>query len=181
MIIRSTTESDWETLKEVRLAALHDAPTAFSLGRATAAAYTEAQWRDRASGRTQVEYLLAFVDGSAVGMTGGFLSLGLEFTLIGMWVAPSHRGAGVAASLVDSMKARALALGHDRIVLDVSPDNGRAVALYLKQGFSFLPEWEALDSRPHIKLQKMEWRPSPEHRAQLPRRQHGRLPEMRGA
>ncbi len=158
MIIRSTTEADWETLKEIRLAALQDAPTAFSLTRATAAAYSDEQWRDRASGRTRVEYLLAFVDGVGAGMSGGFVNLALEFNLIGMWVKPAYRGAGIAATLVDAVKAGAVAQGHDRVVLDVSPDNARAAAFYRKQGFSFLPEWEALESHPGITLQKMEWR-----------------------
>jgi ribosomal protein S18 acetylase RimI-like enzyme len=42
--------------------------------------------------------------------------------------------------------------------LDVSPDNERAAAFYRKHGFSFLPEWEALESHPDIEVQKMEWR-----------------------
>jgi ribosomal protein S18 acetylase RimI-like enzyme len=158
MIIRRTTEEDWETLKAMRLASLIDAPTAFGLTQATAAAYSEAQWRDRAAGRTKGEYLLAFVDGEAAGMIGGFVSEALEFNLIGMWVKPACRGTALAASLVDSIKMRAAAQGHDRVVLDVSPENSRAAAFYRKQGFSFLPEWEALESHPDIKLQKMEWR-----------------------
>lgn len=160
MIIRSTTEDDWESLKEIRLASLTDAPTAFGLTHATAAAYSEAQWRDRAAGRTKGEYLLGFVDGEAAGMIGGFVSEALEFNLIGMWVKPACRGTALAARLVDSIKTLAAARGHQRVVLDVSPDNGRAAAFYRKQGFSFLPEWEALESHPEIKLQKMEWRAS---------------------
>lgn len=160
MIIRSTTEADWETLKAIRLASLIDAPTAFGLTRATAAAYSEAQWRDRAAGRTRAEYLLAFVDGEAGGMIGGFVSPALEYNLIGMWVKPGYRGTALAASLVDAIKARAAAQGHGRVVLDVSPDNGRAANFYRKQGFSFLPVWEALESHPEITLQKMEWRVS---------------------
>jgi len=158
MIIRSTTEADWETLKEVRLASLLDVPTAFGLTHATAAGYSDSQWRDRASGRTVAEYLLAFVDGEAAGMIGGYVSPALEFNLIGMWVKPAYRGTALATRLVDSIKARAAAQGHDRVVLDVSPDNARAAAFYRKQGFSFLPEWEALASHPEITLQKMEWR-----------------------
>jgi ribosomal protein S18 acetylase RimI-like enzyme len=160
MIIRSTTEADWETLKEIRLASLLDAPTAFGLTHATAAAYSEAQWRDRAGGRTRAEYQLAFADGEAVGMVGGYVSQAAEFNLIAMWVRPGFRGTPAAARLVDSIKARAAAQRHDRVVLDVSPENARASAFYRKQGFSFLPEWEALESHPEIELQKMEWRAS---------------------
>jgi hypothetical protein len=45
MIIRPTTEDDWQALKAVRLAALLDAPTAFGVSHRTAAA----RWRHSAS------------------------------------------------------------------------------------------------------------------------------------
>jgi hypothetical protein len=54
--IRPTTEEDWEILKAIRLASLLDAPTAFGLSQATAAGYSDSQWRDRASGRSPAEY-----------------------------------------------------------------------------------------------------------------------------
>lgn len=158
MIIRHTTEEDWEILKEIRLASLLDAPTAFGLSQATAAAYSDSQWRDRASSRSQAEFLLAFMNGVAVGIVGDFVSPTLEFNLIAMWVKPECRGTGVAAGLVDSIKTRAVSQGHTRVVLSVSPGNGRAAAFYRKQGFSFLPEWETLASHPDINVQKMAWR-----------------------
>ena len=55
------------------------------------------------------------------------------------------------------MKQCAVNNGHARLVLDVAPENARAVTFYQKQGFVFLPEWEALESHPHIRVQKMEW------------------------
>jgi ribosomal protein S18 acetylase RimI-like enzyme len=158
MIIRRTAEEDWEILKEIRLAALLDAPTAFGVTHASAAAYTDSQWRERASNRGQAEFLLAFMNGMAVGIVGGVVSPTLEFNLIAMWVKPECRGMAVAAGLVDFIKTRAVSQGHARVVLDVSPDNVRAAAFYRKQGFSFLPEWEALASHPDIAVQKMEWR-----------------------
>lgn len=158
MIIRHTIEEDWETLKEIRLASLRDAPTAFGVSHATAAAESDSQWRDRASGRGRAEFLLAFVHGVAVGMVGGALSAQSEFYLIAMWVRPEYRGTAAASSLVDAIKERALALGHAHVVLDVAPDNQRAAAFYRKQGFSFLPDWEALASHPEINVQKMAWR-----------------------
>lgn len=158
MIIRPTTEEDWEILKEIRLASLLDAPTAFGVSHADAAAYSDAQWRDRAARRGPAEFLLAFINGGAAGMVGGVMSQTSELNLIAMWVQPEYRGTAVAAGLVDSIKTRAVSQGHTRIVLDVSPNNERAAAFYRKQGFSFLPEWEALESHPDVMLQKMEWR-----------------------
>jgi ribosomal protein S18 acetylase RimI-like enzyme len=158
MIIRSTTETDWEVLKEIRLASLLDTPTAFGITHASAAANTEAQWRDRAAGRGPAQFMLALVDGAAAGMVAGIVSERQEFNLIAMWVRPGYRGSPVAAGLVDAMKQHAAARGHARVVLDVSPQNERAAAFYRKQGFAFLPEWEPLASHPDIKVQKMEWR-----------------------
>lgn len=161
MIIRHTTEADWKILKEIRLASLRDAPTAFGVSHASAAAESDTQWRDRASGGGRAEFLLAFVDGVAVGMVGGAVSAKSEFNLIAMWVRPEFRGTAAACLLVEAIKERAAARGHSRLVLDVAPDNRRAAAFYQKQGFSFLPEWEALASHPLIDVQKMAWQSTP--------------------
>lgn len=158
MIIRGTTEEDWQTLKAIRLASLRDTPTAFGVTHASAAANTDEQWRDRAANRGPAQFQLAFIDGEAVGLAGSVVSEARELNLIAMWVAPACRGSGAAAALVAVVKARALAEGHAQLVLDVSPDNARAAAFYLKQGFVFLDAWEALASHPHIKVQKMAWR-----------------------
>jgi ribosomal protein S18 acetylase RimI-like enzyme len=164
MIIRPTTEDDWAALKAVRLAALLDAPTAFGVSHQQAAAQTEAQWRERAAladgSRSKSEFWLAFGDashGAAAGMIGAVVDMHGHYNLIGMWVAPAQRGSGAARGLVDAVKARAMALGHRRIVLDVAPENARAARFYLHQGFAFIDEWEALASHPHVRVQKMAW------------------------
>lgn len=170
VIIRSTTEADWKALKAIRLASLLDAPTAFGVSHASAAAETDAAWRERAAGRGRATFILAFRHGhdEAAGMVA-YIPAPLQDTeqdierecgLIAMWVAPALRGTGTAAALVDAVKTRACSEGHDRVVLDVAPENLRAAAFYRKQGFVFLPEWEALASHPHIRVQKMAWRPS---------------------
>lgn len=158
MEIRATTADDWAILKEIRLAALRDAPTAFGVRHAAAAAQTDAQWRERAAGPHPL-FLLAFRDGVAVGMIGGGVSAATgEYNLIAMWVRPEQRGSGVAAQLLAAIKASAAAKEHTRIVLDVAPENARAAAFYRRQGFVFLAEWEPLASHLEIQVQKMEWR-----------------------
>ena len=158
MEIRATAADDWATLKQMRLAALLDAPTAFGVSYATAAAYSDVQWRERAAG-PHPQFLLAFRDGEGAGMIGGGVSAATgEYNLIAMWVRPEHRGGAAAARLVAAIKASAAAKGHARIVLDVAPENARAAAFYRRQGFVFLPEWEPLASHPEIQVQKMEWR-----------------------
>lgn len=157
MTIRPTTAADWRALKAIRLAALHDAPTAFGVTHAAAAAYTDEQWQTRAAGTDRAEYVLAFDGEQAVGIVAGVLSAKEEYNLIAMWVRPDYRGKGVAGRLIDAVKASALAKGHRRIVLDVAPENAAAANLYHRQGFAFLPEWEPLASHPAISVQKMEW------------------------
>lgn len=155
MLIRPTTRDDWRALKAVRLAALRDAPTAFGVTYESAAAYTDEQWQARAAGTDKAEYLLAFDGQQAVGIVAGVVND--EYNLIAMWVHPEYRGSGVAGRLIAAIKERALARGHRRIVLDVAPENVGAAKLYQRQGFVFLPVWEALESHPHISVQKMAW------------------------
>lgn len=157
MIIRLTTPDDWHTLKAIRLAALRDAPTAFGVTYASAAQYTDGQWQARAAGSDKAEYLLAFDGEQAVGIVAGVINGENEYNLIAMWVHPAHRGSGIAGQLIAAIKARALARGHRRIVLDVAPENVSAATLYQRQGFVYLPEWEPLESHPHISVQKMAW------------------------
>lgn len=158
MLIRPTTEEDWPTLKAIRLAALRDAPTAFGVEYASAAANSDAQWRDRAAACGPARFLLAIREDEAVGLIGGVVDQAGHYNLIAMWVRPDCRGLGVADRLVEELKVLAIASGHTRVVLDVSPANERAVNFYRKQAFVFLPEWEALASHPGIHVQKMEWR-----------------------
>ena len=156
--IRPTAGEDWQILKTVLLAALLDSPTAFGLSYVTAAAYNEQQWRECASGQTQPQYLLAIVQGQAVGLIGDGISRSREYNLIAMWVHSKWRGLGIAGRLVNAIQARAIERGQRRVVLKVSPDNTRAVVLYRRHGFQFLPEREALANQPGINVQKMEWK-----------------------
>lgn len=154
LTIRRTTEEDWPSLKATRLAALRDAPDAFGLTYAAAAAWTEADWRERAA-CLRADYVLAFDGTQAVGMAGGHAGADGEYELIGMWVHSTYRGTPAAARLVDTVKRCAGAAGHQRIVLAVAPANIRAAAFYQRQGFTWLPERYPLDSNPDVELQKM--------------------------
>lgn len=158
VVIRPTTEDDWAMLKAIRLAALRSDPAAFGASYATAATYSEEQWRDRASPETQPQYVVALQQGQAVGLIGDSVSSSEEYNLIAMWVSHECRGMGIADRLVDAVKTRATQRGYPRVVLSVSPENASAVRLYQRHGFAFLQEWEPLASQPGILVQKMEWR-----------------------
>ncbi len=52
VLVREVTIDDWETLRDVRLAALREAPSAFGSTYAREAAFTPEQWRGRISDRS---------------------------------------------------------------------------------------------------------------------------------
>ena len=51
VLVRATTMTDWQVLREIRLQALLDAPDAFGSTHAREAAFGEDEWRQRASRR----------------------------------------------------------------------------------------------------------------------------------
>ncbi|HEU4816291.1 GNAT family N-acetyltransferase [Janthinobacterium sp.] len=157
IIIRPTTTSDWPALKATRLAALLNAPTAFGASHASAAGFSDMDWQQRAVSTPQRTFFLAFDGEQAIGLAAQVVATDGECHLIAMWVQSAYRGKAVAHGLVDAVKQCAVDNDHVRLVLDVAPENARAAAFYQKQGFVFLPEWEALESHPHIRVQKMEW------------------------
>src|SRR5690348_9548863 len=48
VLVRATTTTDWQALREIRLQALLDAPDAFASTHAREAAFGEDEWRQRA-------------------------------------------------------------------------------------------------------------------------------------
>ncbi len=57
-----------------------------------------------------------------------------------LFVAPSHRGTGLAARLFDALSERAHVLGYTTIVLDVNRESARAIRFYEKKGMEeFIP------------------------------------------
>lgn len=156
LVVRLTVEEDWEILKTVRLESLLDRPDVFSATYDTAEKYSQSQWRDRASHKTQYQYILAIQATRAIGIIGGTQNPALEFNVVAMWVNPEFRGKGIADLLISAIKNLAISKGHSRIVLSVSPNNSRAVSLYSRHGFVFIPEWESVALSSGEKNQKME-------------------------
>jgi len=159
MQIRRTSEADWQMLQHLRLAALLDAPAAFGLTYSIAAAYSEAQWRERAGGRSEPIFWLALDQHQPLGLIGGITAPDQpgEYHLISLWVAPAARGRGVGDALIAAVQAHARSTGFPRVALRVAPDNLPAVTLYQRHGFAFRDEWVALQSHPEIAVQTMVW------------------------
>lgn len=159
IVVRPTVLEDWRTLKQLRLAALLDAPTAFGVSHAEALDNPDSQWQARAAGTGPGTFYVAFDQDRAVGMAAAVAASAGQVALIAMWVAPGWRGSDrqIASRLVDAVKGRALAVGADEVILEVAPANRRAVAFYQREGFRFQDHTERLASHPEIELRRMGW------------------------
>ena len=126
-------------LKEVRLWALQDMPSAFGSTYQREVAFTDDQWRERATVRVNkgVTYL-ALDDGDACGIVGGFLDREdkTRAHLVSMWVAPTHRHLGVGKKLVQSVLDWATSQKVKTLWLFVTHNNDGAIRFYERLGFA---------------------------------------------
>ena len=151
IVVRVATMEEWHVLRDVRLAALQDAPNAFGSSYAEQAASVEKDWRRRISrGRTFFAFVPE-VDGSQPsGLVGSFQEEPRTVELVSLWVRPQARGRGVGEALVTAVigwaKTRSAACVH----LWLTERNLRARALYERCGFKFTGERQPLPAKPEL-------------------------------
>jgi ribosomal protein S18 acetylase RimI-like enzyme len=134
--LRRIDSDDWQLWRQVRLAALTEAPYAFgsTLRGWTGDGDAEARWRQRLDAVPL--NLVAFVDERAAGQASG-TAVGSDgrVEVISMWVAPSCRGHGVGVALLDAIGAWARDQGASAVALAVKQTNEHAIRLYQRAGF----------------------------------------------
>lgn len=140
--LRVLTDDDWPLWRELRVAALSEAPYAF--GSTLADWQGEGDREDRWRARLRIagsHNVVALVDGKPAGMASGVPGdrAGVA-EVISMWVSPAVRGRGVGAALLDEVERWARATGATVLRLDVSDGNEAAAALYERNGFIFTGE-----------------------------------------
>lgn len=124
---------DWLTFREVRLAALRDAPHAFSSKLDDEVKLGPEQWQHRLSARSQ---FVAMAEGAVVGTVGVVVLPGAPAAeLISMWVRPDARGQGVGDRLVAAVLDWAAVARLDEVRLWVTTGNAAAERLYARCGF----------------------------------------------
>jgi ribosomal protein S18 acetylase RimI-like enzyme len=159
--IRPAVEDDWQTLRDTRLAALKDIPSAFGSTLARERGYTEEDWRrwigQSRMGDQQILYL-AFEGTNCVGIVGAFDQQARVVRLISMWVAPHARRRGLGRRLVDAVIDWSRSIGTDVVELHVTEGNAAAESLYRLMGFEPTEETMALPSDPTYKLRLMRLR-----------------------
>ncbi|TQS25595.1 GNAT family N-acetyltransferase [Microbispora sp. KK1-11] len=136
--LRVLSEDDWQTWREVRLAALAEAPHAFgsTLSEWQGEGDREERWRARLA-LPGSHNVIAVIGDRPVGMVSGVPAEAAdEAELISLWVSPTARGEGVGDRLIREVERWAVMDRAARTLrLSVMPDNGRAIALYERYGF----------------------------------------------
>ena len=138
LMIRPTTEHDWEAVRKLRLEMVRDTPMGFAESYETALTHDEAEWRRRGArgtAPTSVAFAAIADDERWIGTMAGYIEDGRPL-LVGVYVTPDFRGeAGVADALLAAVENWAAQHG-DTITLHVHADNARARRYYDKQGYT---------------------------------------------
>jgi GNAT superfamily N-acetyltransferase len=148
VLVRATTMTDWQALREIRLQALLDAPDAFGSTHAREAAFGEDEWRRRAS--RDGSFIAFLPEVCPAGLGGGYLAAAEVVELIGMFVRPQARGRGVGEAVIDAVAGWARQQGASTVHLWVTETNKGARLLYERCGFTATTERQPLPSNPAL-------------------------------
>jgi GNAT superfamily N-acetyltransferase len=151
VLVRETAQEDWRALRGIRLHALRDAPDAFASTHEREAAFGEADWRRRISGKgTFLAYLPEVSASEPVGLIGGYEPAPGVVELVSMYVRPKARGRGVGEALIAAVAGWARARHAASVHLWVTETNSRARLLYERCGFELTGERQPLPSNRDI-------------------------------
>ena len=132
---------DWSLLRELRLAALSDAPEAFGQRYEAAASQEDEEWRQQARAASRGDSRAWFIcrdDARAVGLVMGRRRPPEDCLLFSMWVSPQARRGGAGTALVMAVEDWARRWRGNRIVLWVIAGNEAAMRFYHRLGFRLL-------------------------------------------
>lgn len=145
--IHRASPADWATIRDLRLAALLEAPGAFAATYDEEAGLSEAEWRQRFDMGAR---FVARVDGRWVGLAGGWLAEPGVVEVFSVWVAPTARRRGVAHALITAVAQWTQSIGAHRLILWVGEDNEPARRLYERLGFRPTGERKPLPANPSL-------------------------------
>jgi GNAT superfamily N-acetyltransferase len=151
--VRRVRAGEWQRLRELRLAALADSPSAFLATWSEEAAFAEDVWKARAADGEAGDERVTFVTedgGEWLGLATGLASVTIMqrlghaiadggAVLVGMFVVPHARRRGVGRALVEAVAAWARAGSAPALHLWVTATNAGAIELYRRCGFRTLP------------------------------------------
>ncbi|MGH9172639.1 MAG: GNAT family N-acetyltransferase [Acidimicrobiales bacterium] len=147
--VRRVALEEWTVLRQVRLAAMLDSPSAFGSTYERELSFTEDRWRERIE---RSPWWLAWLGEQPVGIIAAFTaepeSAPADRHVVSMWVDPVARRQGVARILLDTVASWSLGDGADTLSLWVADGNEPAVRLYESYGFSLTGDQAPMPSNP---------------------------------
>ncbi len=149
VLVREITADDWELMRDVRLSALAEAPSAFGSTYAREVAFGEPQWRGRINERSVIYFAQGAPDEAPAGLAGVYVEDGTP-DLVSMWVRPGCRGQGVGGALVEAAASWARGHGFCTLFLWVTESNPAAMRFYERCGFAVTGERQPLPWDPAV-------------------------------
>ncbi len=162
--VRRVRADDWERIRALRLQALHDpmAPVAFLESIEQATARPDEEWQARAAtmaeGDGGAQFLAERRDEPIGSLAVIIRAAGAADyfdrvpevdlpTVVGVYVAPSGRGAGVIDALLATAVDWARSRGDRELTLDVHETNAPAIRAYQRAGFELRSEFTGESGR----------------------------------
>lgn len=152
-VVRRIRPDEGDALRDVRLAALADAPSAFGSTHAGESSLTPEAWAERAragSAGPQRATFFAIAGDRVVGLAGGYRPdhAAPRIELVGMWTDPIVRRTGVGRLLVTAVLDWGRTCGVQAVDLWVTRGNVGAENLYRAMGFVPSGDFQPLPSDP---------------------------------
>jgi ribosomal protein S18 acetylase RimI-like enzyme len=144
--IREVGADGWRAMRDIRLAALRDAPDAFASTYEREAEFAEADWQRRIASRGNFLAYAPELGTAPAGIVGGFEAEPGTIELVSLWVSPPARGRGIGQALVETVIGWAQSKSISRVHLWVAENNDQARLLYERCGFSPTAERQPLPS-----------------------------------
>ncbi len=143
--IRRLKKGESELYRKLRLMSIADSPSAFETTYEAISARSPESWREQADSSAEGNdraTFLAFEGEEAIGISALYRVGTSEDVaeLLQVWVAPGHRGTGVARALMDKVFAWAGKCGFRQVVAKVTAGNERALTFYRNYGFALAEE-----------------------------------------
>jgi GNAT superfamily N-acetyltransferase len=149
--IALATSEDWERVRDVRIRALAEAPSAYGSRLEEEQDRPEAFWRSRLESQAAATFL-AIQGHETVGLVRTFVEPEdvTAAKLVSMWVAPHARGQGIGRLLVAAVVQWARDHDATSVELWVTETNAAARQLYESCGFVLSGEQQTLPSHPSL-------------------------------
>ncbi len=162
LVIRQLASGDWHVLSAIRLTALQDSPLAFLAEYENEETFDSRRWRAEFERGKWYVGITAEDPGehavSMLGITREAATPGHECFLEYLWVAPGHRGRGIAFEMINQVLQRLRRSGIRTVFLWILDGNDGAMRLYKRLGFVSCNIRQPLEKRPDVSEELMRLR-----------------------